>query len=158
MVRFRAQICAAVASALVCGCAGAPADTKPNLVNDIPPAAETDVVTGALPTTGYQLSEDEQKYDCRKLTGLMQIRILQVRGYDSNKKTSVAARGMQALTTPIFGGAKEGLDPDAQYHKDIAKLRAYNQQLTFLKCKTFDLDAELSATGDSTPTPRYGPQ
>ena len=158
MVRFRAQICAAVASALVCGCAGAPADTKPNLVNDIPPAAETGVVTGALPTSGYQLTEDEQKYDCPKLTGLMQIRILQVRGYDSNKKTSVAARGMQALTTPIFGGTKEGVDPDAQYRKDIAKLRAYNQQLAFLKCKTFDLDADLSATTDTTPTPRYGPQ
>ncbi len=158
MVRFRAQICAAIASAVVCGCAGAPADTKPNLVDDIPPAAETGVVTGALPPVGYQLTEDEQKYDCRKLTGLMQIRILQVRGYDPDKNTTMAARGLQALTTPIFGGTKEGADPDAQYHKDIAKLRAYNQQLAFLKCKTFDLDAELSAKGDSTPTPRYGPQ
>jgi hypothetical protein len=158
MVRFRAQICAAIAGAVVCGCAGAPADTKPNLVNDIPPAAETGVVTGTLPPVGYQLTEDEQKYDCPKLTGLMQIRILQVRGYDSTKQTSAAARGLQALTTPIFGGTKEGVDPDAQYRKDIAKLRAYNQQLASLKCKTFDLDAELSATGDSTPTPRYGPQ
>ena len=157
MVQFRAQICAAIASAVVCGCAGAPADTKPNLVNDIPPAAETGVVTGALPTTGYQLTEDEQKYDCRKLTGLMQIRILQVRGYDSNKKTSIAARGMQALTTPIFGGTKEGVDPDAQYRRDVAMLEAYNRQLASKQCKTFDLAAELAATTDSTPTPQQKP-
>ncbi len=73
-------------------------------------------------------------------------------------KTSAAARGVQALTTPICGGTKEGVDPDAQYRKDLAMLEAYNRQLAFQKCKTFDLDAELSATGDSTPTPRYGPQ
>ena len=52
MVRFRAQICAAVASAVVCGCAERRPYTKPNLVNDIPPAAETGVVTGALPRVG----------------------------------------------------------------------------------------------------------
>ena len=46
----------------------------------------------------------------------------------TNKKTS-AARGMQALTTPIFGGTKEGVDPDGQYHKDLAMLEAYNRQL-----------------------------
>ena len=86
MVRFRAHVCAAIASVVVCGCAGATADTKPNLVNDIPPPSETGVVTGALPRSGYQLTEEEQKFDCSKLTGTMQIRILQVRGYDPDKK------------------------------------------------------------------------
>ena len=44
------------------------------------------VTTGAMQTSGYQLSEDELKFDCKKLTGLMQIRILQMRGYDSEQK------------------------------------------------------------------------
>lgn len=153
MLRLRAMMVAALASALVCGCASAPADIKPNLVADTP-ASSDGVVTGALPAGGYQLSEEELKYDCKKLTGTMQIRILQIRGYDSNKKASAAARGLQTWATPIWGGTKEGVDPDGQYRKDLAMLEAYNRQLAAKKCKTFDLAAELNTTEDTTPSPR----
>ncbi len=112
------------------------------------------MVTGALPGSPYQLSEAELKLDCSKLTGTMQIRILQLRGYDTNKQASAAARGLQALATPIFGGTKEGVDPDAQYRRDVAMLEAYNRQLASKKCKTFYLASELAATTESTPTPR----
>jgi len=125
MVRFRAQVFAALMSALVCGCAGKPVDAPPNLVSDMPVPQDSGVTTGALQTSGYQLSEEELKFDCKKLTGLMQIRILQVRGYDSNKKATAAARGIQSLATPIFGGTKEGVDPDGQYRKDLAMLQAF---------------------------------
>ena len=159
MVRLRAQLLAAVASALVCGCAGKTVDTPPNLVSDMPAPQDAGVTTGALQTSGYQLSEEELKFDCKKLTGLMQIRILQMRGYDSNKKASAAARGIQSLATPIFGGTKEGVDPDGQYRKDLAMLQAYNRQLGVKQCKTFDLDAELAATAtDVTPEPRDKPK
>lgn len=113
------------------------------------------MVTGALANSPYQLSEEELKYDCRKLTGQMQIRILQMRGYDTEKKASAAARGIQSLATPIWGGTKEGLDPDAQYRKDRAMLEAYNHQLAAKNCKTFDLEAELAETAnEATPSPR----
>jgi hypothetical protein len=36
---------------------------------------------------------------------------------------------MQSLATPIWGGTKEGLDPDGQYRRDRAMLDAYNRQL-----------------------------
>ena len=154
MVRFRAQIFAVAASVLACGCASKNVDTPPNLVSDIPPPSDG-VTTGALQGSGYQLSEEELKFDCKKLTGTMQIRILQMRGYDTNKKTSAASRSLQSLTTPIFGGTKEGLDPDGQYLKDRAMLEAYNRQLGVKQCKTFDLDAELAIKStDVTPTPR----
>jgi hypothetical protein len=153
MVRFRAQIFA-VASVLACGCASKNVDTPPNFVSDIPPPSDG-VTTGALQGSGYQLSEEELKFDCKKLTGTMQIRILQMRGYDTNKKTSAASRSLQSLTTPIFGGTKEGIDPDGQYLKDRAMLEAYNRQLGVKQCKTFDLDAELAIKStDVTPTPR----
>ncbi len=153
MVRFRAQIFA-VASVLACGCASKNVDTPPNLVSDIPPPSDG-VTTGALQGSGYQLSEEELKFDCKKLTGTMQIRILQMRGYDTNKKTSTVARSLQSLTTPIFGGTKEGVDPDGQYLKDRAMLEAYNRQLGVKQCKTFNLDAELAIKStDVTPTPR----
>ena len=154
MVRFRAQILAVVASVLACGCASKNVDTPPNLVSDIPPPSDG-VTTGALQGSGYQLSEEELKFDCKKLTGTMQIRILQMRGYDTNKKTSAASRSLQSLSTPIFGGTKEGVDPDGQYLKDRAMLDAYNRQLAVKQCKTFDIDAELAIKStDVTPTPR----
>jgi hypothetical protein len=154
MVRFRAQIFAVVASVLACGCASKNVDTPPNLVSDIPPPSDG-LTTGALQGSGYQLSEEELKFDCKKLTGTMQIRILQMRGYDTNKKTSTVARSLQSLTTPIFGGTKEGVDPDGQYLKDRAMLEAYNRQLGVKQCKTFNLDAELAIKStDVTPTPR----
>ena len=92
---------------------------------------------------GYQLTEEELKFDCKKLTGTMQIRILQMRGYDTQQEHDGRARGMQSLTTPIFGGTKEGIDPDGAVPQDRAMLEAYNRQLAIKKCKTFDLDAEL---------------
>ncbi|MFN3623150.1 MAG: hypothetical protein ACK4TP_03730 [Hyphomicrobium sp.] len=149
---MRALIVAALVGALVCGCAGGPVDTKPNLVSDVP-APSSGMVTGSLPGSGYQLSEEELKYDCKRLTGLMQIRILQVRGYDSNKKASAAARGMQSFATPIWGGTKEGVDPEGQHRKDLAMLEAYNQRLAEKRCKTFNLAAELATTSDTTPAP-----
>lgn len=157
MQQLRALTAAALACALVGGCASTPVDTKPNLVSDMPSPTQ-DMVTGAVPASGYQLGDEELKYDCRKLTGMMQIRILQVRGYDSNKKASMAARGMQTFATPIWGGTKEGVDPDTQYRKDLAMLEAYNQRLAEKKCKTFDLKAELAATTDVTPTPQTKPK
>ncbi|WP_139247212.1 hypothetical protein [Hyphomicrobium sp. NDB2Meth4] len=153
MYALRTHMVVALACALAGGCSTAPADMRPNLVGDMK-APSSEVTTGSLPASGYQLSDNELKYDCRKLTGMMQIRILQVRGYDSNKQASAAARGLQSFATPIWGGTKEGLDPEAQHRKDLAMLEAYNRRLAGKNCKTFDLNAELAASKDTTPTPR----
>ena len=127
-------------AALACGCAGAPAELPPSLVTDPPPLAND---TAAF--SDYQLSEEEQKYDCKKLTGKMQMRILQMRGYDTHTKQTSASRApLQAVTTPIFGGTKEGLDPDGQYRKDRAMLEAYNRRARQQEVQDVRLDAELA--------------
>jgi len=158
MVRPRAFFTAILAACVACGCASGQTDVPPNLVSEAPPQPAAPMVTGPVPPPpGYQLTPDELAYDCRKLTGLMQIRILQVRGYDSERQASTASRSLQSLTKPIFGGSKEGMDPDGQYQRDVAMLRAYNYRLATKSCKTFDLAAELAATDDRTPVPRHGP-
>jgi hypothetical protein len=138
-------------AAAACGCAGAPGDHPPSLVADQfgnPPPANP------ASASSYQLSEQELKYDCKKLTGTMQVRILQIRDYDSSKKTSALARSMQTVATPIWGGTTAGMDPDGQYRKDRAMLEAYNAQLAAKKCKTFNLAAELQSTKpDEMPEP-----
>lgn len=96
---------------------------------------------------GYQLSEKEKKYGCKKLSGIMQVRILQIRDYDPDRKATMAARSVQSVATPIFGGTTTGIDPDAQYQRDRAMLEAYNAQLAAKNCKTYDLDKELKSRG-----------
>ena len=147
MVRLGASGLMLLTAALACGCAGAPDAGPPSLVSDPPPLAND--------TSGfsdYQLSEDEKKFDCKKLTGKIQVRIMQIRGYDTRAKASSLARTAQTVTTPIFGGTKEGMDPDGQYRRDRAMLEAYNRELGYKKCKTFDIEAELQKT-DGTPAP-----
>ena len=147
MVGLRAAGLMLLTAVLACGCAGTPAEGPPSLLSDPPPLAND---TAGF--SDYQLSEDEKKFDCKKLTGKMQVRILQIRGYDTRPKASSLARTAQTVTTPIFGGTKEGMDPDGQYRKDRAMLEAYNRELAYKKCKTFDIEAELKKS-DGTPQP-----
>lgn len=148
MVRLGALGLLLLTGALACGCAGTPSQAPPSLVADPPLTNDA----SGFSNQSYQLSEDELKYDCKKLTGKMQVRLLQIRGYETRAKASSLARTTQAVATPIFGGTTEGMDPDGQYRKDRAMLEAYNHQLADKKCKTFDIDAELQRT-DGTPEP-----
>src|SRR3990170_3609914 len=120
------------ASLLAGGCASSQGEPPPSLIND-PSGADA---------SAYQMSEQERKYDCKKLTGAMQVRILQIRDYDQRSRPTLAARGMQTVTTPIWGGTKEGMDPDGQHRRDLAMLEAYNGLLAQKNCKTFDVAAE----------------
>lgn len=109
----------------------------------------------------YQMSAEELGYDCKKLTGRMQVRILQIRDYAVRQKTSGLSRGLQSLSSQTFGGTTAGADPDGQYHKDLAALQAYNRRLAEKKCRTFDLEAELKpkpTTVTPTPTPQAKPK
>jgi len=133
---------------LTCGCAGSQTEEPPSLLTD--PA-----LSSAASPLAYQLNERELKYDCKKLTGVMQVRILQIRDYDPSQKASMVARGVQSVATPIWGGTTAGLDPDGQYRKDLAMLEAYNSRLASKNCKTFDLAAELKSRGpNDMPAPQ----
>ena len=136
-----------LAAALLCGCASTQTDDAPSLISDTQPS------TGAAAAGGYQLSPTELAYDCKKLTGTMQIRILQMRGRDPNASGGGVAQAMQSITTPIFGGTTETLDPKVRYQSNYAMLQAYNARLAEKRCNTFDIDAELKKT-DPYDTPR----
>lgn len=111
------------------------------------PVAET--VTRLPPAGGYQMKPEELALDCRKLTGRMAVRIVQIRDFQTRSRATSLSRGIQAAAKPAFGGSGEGSDPDARYARDRAMLEAYNRRLAEKNCANFDLDAELdpSATG-----------
>jgi hypothetical protein len=146
MVRIRTFSLLLIAGASLAACAAGPGEVPPSLINDSMP-------TSAAPAATYQLSPQELGYSCKKLTGVMQVRILQVRRYDPAENPTMAARGVQGVATPIFGGTTVGIDPAGQHQRDLAMLEAYNGQLARKSCKTFDLAAELKKT-DPLDTPQ----
>lgn len=109
------------------------------------------------PERGYTLSDAERALDCKKLSGRMQVRILQIRGGGDAPATSEIARGAQSVSGSILGGSTYGVDPGQQAARDRAILEAYNAELARKGCPTFDLAAEL-ASSDNKHTPRPRPQ
>lgn len=111
------------------------------------------------PGLDYQLTGDEQKLSCDKIAGRMQVRILQIRGYQGGQGSSLLSRTMLSTGTAIFGGTTTGIDPDREVARDRAQLEAYNRQLAAKGCKTFDLDAELKPLPVThTPEPKAKPK
>jgi len=109
--------------------------------------------TGAMADDGrYQLSAEEQALNCRKLTGRMQVRLMQVR--DAAPEVSGGARAMQGAANSVFGGTTRGLDGTAERRRDLALLDAYNRRLAEKGCPTYDLAKELrGGAGNALPRP-----
>lgn len=91
----------------------------------------------------YQLTPEEQKLDCKKLTGKMQVRILQMRDQRERTLTSKASQLIQSAVVPVLGGSPHGANPGDDFKRDRAWLEAYNAQLAAKKCPAYDLDNEL---------------
>lgn len=152
------QVALAVfAGLLLSGCASQTEGLTPTTGSIVPSqntvvAAET---VSRLPSAaGYQLSANELELDCRKLTGRMAVRIVQVRDFQTRSQTTALSRGVQSATKPVFGGSTEGMDPDGRYARDRGMLEAYNRRLEEKNCPNFDLDTELAPDAKDPPRTR----
>jgi hypothetical protein len=144
-------LCAPALLALLASCAS----SAPDAPSPATAAVASAAVGSHHPVAGPVLSAQELKLSCRKLTGRMQVRILQIRDNEQHASTSAASRLAQRAATSFYGGPRHGIDPDAEYEQDRAMLTAYNRQLAAKGCKTFDLDAELTpGSVRETPTPQ----
>ncbi len=149
-IRARAKKCWPLAALLLGACAsqtGVVASPAPTAT----PVAET--VT-RLPSASYQLKPEELALDCKKLTGRMAVRIVQIRDFASRSQSTSLSRGLQTAMKPAFGGLGEGADPGGRYARDRAMLEAYNQRLAEKNCANFDLDAELDPNAKEPPRTR----
>jgi len=106
----------------------------------------------AAPGT-YQLNAEETALDCKKLTGRMQVRILQSRDALVRQNSTSISQTMQQAAATVGANSTPGADPKADFARDRAQLEAYNQRLAALNCKTFNLDDELQPKA-ITATPR----
>jgi hypothetical protein len=132
--------------------AQAPAKAKKDAALKIVKQKPTE--TGALDANGaYQLGPTELKFDCKKLTGRIQLRLLSLRDAGAVEPSSAAARAIHGVAGAALGGSTARSDPDADKRRDRAMVEAYNRQLAAKGCKTFDLEAELKKPpGLDTPT------
>ncbi len=126
----------------------------------VPPSAKRDKMLAAAPKGGgidgqgvYQLSEQEQKLDCKGLTGSVVVKILQMREAGDRKAPSAVAAAAQQLARPLKGNSTYGQDVEADYAAQRARLDALNRQLAAKDCRTFDLDAELKPGNKEQPRP-----
>lgn len=120
-----------------------------------PPASPIAETVTRLPSAGgYTLTADEMALDCKKLTGRMAVRIVQVRDFQTRSQATSLSRGIQSAVKPAWGGSGEGTDPSGRYARDRAMLEAYNQRLAEKNCANFDLDAELDPNAKEPPRTR----
>ena len=100
----------------------------------------------------------EDKLSCKQLSGRMQVRIMQIRGFADRPQSSVLARGIQTGLSATLGNLSHGEDPQGEYGADLKTLHEENQRLVDKGCKSYDLDAELAKKDiDDVPTPTVLP-
>jgi hypothetical protein len=97
----------------------------------------------------YHMSNQEKSTDCRHLKGAMMVTINRLRHRGSEVDTSPFAIGANKMARPLLGGSEKGLDRDAEYQRDRARLDAYNRHLADRGCPTVDIEAELRRPPDS---------
>jgi hypothetical protein len=125
-----------------------------------PPSAKLDKIKSLTPTGGgfddagvYSLTDQERQLDCKRLTGSIAIKILQMRDAGTRAQPSAIAAKAQSTVQPLIGGTAYGHDLAADLRRDRARLEALNNQLALKKCPAFDLDAELKPGNTNPPRP-----
>lgn len=121
---------------------------------------------GTFDTSGrYVLSPGEQKLDCKKLNGRIQMRILQLRAeYSDKSQPSQFSQSAQQVVGPaakvMFGGStRYGTERTEQLKRDRSVIEAYNGQLLAKNCPQYDLETELKKSpNDPPPSPLRPPQ
>lgn len=103
--------------------------------------------------SGYTLTPEDLKLDCKKLTGKIQLGIVQLRSERGDKPSSELSRTMQKAATPFIAGSNYGISPEGDQARALSKIKAYNGHLAAKNCPTFDLDADLAPGASETPRP-----
>jgi hypothetical protein len=130
-----------------------------------PPDPKLDRIKAAAPKGGgfdesgsYNLTDQELELDCKRLSGSITVKIIQMRDTDNRARPSALAAGAQAAARPLVGGTVYGQDVAADLRRDRARLDALNRQLVAKACPAFDLDAELKPGNSNPPRPLKAPK
>ena len=146
--------CGALPLALA-GCAAAmPGYVPPNTRTKLPTqsvksAAEPQTQAAVTADGTYIPSSKERDLNCRRLTGVVQIKIQQVRDIEAHPTTGLVT-SITSKATPRHTAAGQ---PGAAYSEERAKLIGLNQLMVEKNCGRFDLEAALAPGNKETPEP-----
>ncbi len=146
--------CGTLALALA-GCAAAmPGYVPPNTRTKLPTqsvksAAEPRTPAAIAADGAYIPSSKERDLNCRRLTGVVQIKIQQVRDIEAHPTTGLVT-SITSTSKPRHTAAGQ---PSAAYSEDRAKLIALNQLMVEKNCGRFDLEAALAPGNTQMPEP-----
>jgi hypothetical protein len=104
--------------------------------------------SGEMTDGQYEMAEQEKLMDCKRTTGSMMVTISRLKDRSNEVKTSDLAVAANQAPSPYTRHSKKGLDRDAVYVRDRARLDAYNEHLAAKGCRTVDIDAELARPND----------
>jgi hypothetical protein len=131
----------------------------------VPSTPQREKMLAAAPRGGgfddqgtYHLTEQEQKLDCKGLTGSVTVKILQMRDAGNRQRPSALAATAQTIARPLKGTTTHGVDIDADLRRDRARLETLNRQLSAKGCRTFDIEAELKPGNSNPPRPTGEPR
>jgi len=125
---------------------------------DKPKISPTAIPSFTLPdvsasNSAYSMTPEDLAFDCKKLTGIIRVRIRQMRSASGDSGSSQLARGLQYATRPVTVGTNRGIDPAGDSARDLAQISAYNKRLTEKNCPAFDLAKELAPGNTAPPAP-----
>lgn len=154
---FPILIFCATAALGLAGCAAAmPGHVPDNGRNKLAAAAAKASAEGNgtfAPDGRYVPTQAERDYTCRRLKGLMQLKIQQVRDAEANPPGGLIA-SLTSRTTPRHTSTGSS---GSAYSEDRARLIALNDLMAEKNCGRFDLDAALKAGNTETPDPIGAP-
>ena len=158
-MRALARLSSVSALLALAGCAAAmpgyvPDKGRLQLAKDKAAAKSGPQVTNPVTADGtYTLSATERKLSCRRLTGVIQIKIQQFRAEASRQPTSrITTATTTAIAKPMAGGRVKP-DNESEHARDRARLVAMNELMIEKKCGRFDLEAALDPANTATPEP-----
>jgi len=139
-------------AAALTGCASAMPGYSPSTAHNKLQAHAS--APGSMGQDGiYVLNKEEQEFNCRKLTGIIHIGILQLREAEKRHRPSAIAVNAQKMSAPIAHGSAYGMNPDEEQVQGRARLLALNKRLAEKNCPVYDLDAELQPGNVAPPAP-----
>ena len=95
------------------------------------------------PDGRYEMADEEKAMDCKRTAGSMSIVIERLKYRAAEVGTSQLAVSASKVN-PYGKATQKGLDRDAEYLRDRARLEAYNRHLASKGCPTVDIEAELA--------------
>jgi len=98
------------------------------------------------------VSADERAFNCKRLSGIVQVKILQLRGQAQRPQPSGLAAAAHKAIGPMIGSQASGSDPTREGARERARVAALNALLVEKKCRSYDVEAELKGTGTPSAT------